>query len=157
MLMLEFIPGGIILANRRRYKELEQLMTRILLADAAVFVLYLLSAGFGWTALKVISTIIAILLSGLSLAFLYLNGEIRKRRSLWLVVGFGAVVVCLLVSLLLNYPAPAKKVPASQGTTTSGVTEGTSPVDGTGIADTTGIGDATGGINASTGSATPAA
>lgn len=121
------------MATRKRYKELEQLMTRVLLADAAVFALYLLSAGFGWTALKVISAIIAILVSGLCLAFLYLNGEIRKRRSLWLVVGFGAVVVCLLVSLLLRYPAPAVKTAAGAGTT-SGTTASTSAD----IADTSG-------------------
>lgn len=133
------------MANRRRYKELEQLMTRALLADAAVFALYLLSAGFGWTSLKVISAIIAILVSGLCLAFLYLNGEIRKRRSLWLVMGFGAVVVCLLVSLLLRYPAPSAKTPANTGTTpsTSATATGT-----TGSTDASGSSDAATSANA---------
>lgn len=102
------IPGGIIVARRNRYKEMENLMTKILIGDAAVFVLYLLFAGLGVTALKVITAIIAILASGLSLGFLYLNGEFKKRRSRWMVMGFGAVVVCLLVSLILNYPSPAK-------------------------------------------------
>ncbi len=131
------------MAHRRRYKELEQLMTRVLLADAAVFALYLLSAGCGWTALKVISAIIAILVSGLCLAFLYLNGEIRKRRSLWMVVGFGAVAVCLLVSLLLRYPAPGKADPVGTPVSTSGTSEPT----GTGAAGTTGTtGATTGGV-----------
>ena len=94
------------MARRNRYKEMEQMMTRILIADAVVFVLYMLFAGLGVVALKVITAIIAIIVSGLCLAFLYMNGEIKKRRSLWLVMGFGAVLVCLLFSLILNYPAP---------------------------------------------------
>ena len=96
------------MAKRRRYKELETLLTRILLADVAVFVLYLIFAGLGVTAMKVITAIIAILASGLCLGFLYINGEMKKRRSRWMVMGFAAVVVCLLVSLVLNYPSPTK-------------------------------------------------
>lgn len=98
------------MANRRRYKELDQLFTRILLADVAVFALYLLFAGLGIVALKVITAIIAIIGSGLCLAFLYMSGEITKRRSRWLVYGFAAIVVCLLVSLILKYPSPAPVV-----------------------------------------------
>ena len=40
------------------------------------------------------------------LGFLVLCGEVKKRRSLWLVMGFGAIALVLLVSLLLNYPSP---------------------------------------------------
>lgn len=96
------------MAKRNRYKQMEELLTKVLLADTAVFVLYLIFAGSGVTAMKVITAIIAILLSGLCLGFLYINGEIRKRRSRWLVMGYGAVLVCLLVSLAVNYPSPAK-------------------------------------------------
>ena len=107
------------MAKRNRYKEMEQFMTKILIGDAAVFVLYLLFAGLGVTFLKVLTAIIAILVSGLCLAFLYMNGEIKKRRSRWMVVGYGAIVLCLLVSLVLNYPSPSKAeaVPnATEGT-----------------------------------------
>ena len=69
----------------------------------------------GITALKVIFAIIAILLSGLCLAFLYMSGEMLKLRSRWLVMGFGAVVLCLVVSLVLKYPAPAVKVAEAPG------------------------------------------
>lgn len=96
------------MAKRNRYREMEQLMTKVLIGDAAVFVLYLLFAGLGIGFLKILTAIIAIVVSGLSLAFLYLNGEIMKRRSRWMVVGYGAVLACLLVSLVLNYPSPAK-------------------------------------------------
>lgn len=97
------------MANRRSYKKDEQLLTRILLADVAVFALYLLFAGLGVTAMKVITAIIAIILSGLCLGFLYMTGETKKKRSRWLVMGFGAIVLLVLVSLLLKYPAPAAK------------------------------------------------
>lgn len=127
------------MAKRKRYKELEQLLTKVLIGDAVVFVLYLLFAGTGVTALKVITAIIAILASGLCLAFLYMTGEIKKRRSRWMVMGFGAIVACLLVSLILNYPSPAKAkaTPAGDGATpTSSVSETVEPTATDGL-DTT--------------------
>lgn len=107
------------MAKRRRYKELETLLTRILLADVAVFVLYLIFAGLGVTAMKVITAIIAIIASGLCLALLYTTGEMKKRRSRWLVCGFAAVVICLLVSLVAKYPAPKPEAPAGTASSTS--------------------------------------
>lgn len=109
------------MANRRRYKDVERVLTMALLADLAVFVLFLIFSGLGWTALKVISVILIVVVSGLCLAFLYMCGEMKKRRSRWLVMGYGAIVVCMLVSLLLNYPSPnpnAEKKP-SEGTSSS--------------------------------------
>lgn len=100
------------MAKRKRYKEIESILTRILLADVAVFALYLLFAGLGVIALKVITAIIAILGSGLCLAFLYMCGEIRKRRSRWLVLGFACIIIVLLVSLILKYPSPAPVIAA---------------------------------------------
>lgn len=98
------------MAKRRSYKKDEKLLTRILIGDAALFVLYMIFAASGLTALKVISTIVIIIASALCLAFLYLTGEIRKLRSRWLVLGFGCIILCLLVSLIFNYPAPAPEV-----------------------------------------------
>ena len=95
------------MAKRMRYKELDKLLTRVLIAEAAVFVLYMLFAGLGIVALKVITSIIIIVASGLSLAYLYMCGEIKKRRSRWLVLGFACLVIVLLVSLILKYPSPA--------------------------------------------------
>ena len=96
------------MASRKRYKELEQMMTRILVADVAVFALFVLFAGLGVVAMKVICAIVTIIVSAMCLAFLYMTGELRKRRSLWMVVGFISVLACLLVSLICNYPAPIK-------------------------------------------------
>ena len=94
------------MASRKRYKELEQMMTRILVADVAVFALFVLFAGLGVVAMKVICAIVTIIVSAMCLAFLYMTGELRKRRSLWMVVGFISILACLLVSLLCHYPAP---------------------------------------------------
>ena len=86
---------------------MESLMTKIILGDALVFVLYLLCAGFGWSVLKVITAIIAIFGSLLCVGWLYLTGEFSRRRSLWMVTAFICIIICVAVSLLLNYPCPA--------------------------------------------------
>ena len=98
------------MAIRKRYTDIERFLTMILLADAGVFVLYMVFAGIGFTALKVICTILCIVASVACLALLYMTGEMKKARSRWLVLGFGCIVVCLLVSLILNYPSPAEVV-----------------------------------------------
>ena len=95
------------MAIRMRYKQIDQLLTRVIIADTAVFLLYLFFAAIGLTVLKIIIAIIALLVSGLCLAYLYKLGEFKKARSRWLVMGFGAIILCTLVSLLLNYPSPA--------------------------------------------------
>ena len=95
------------MAKRMRYKTIEKYLTYTLLADTGIFALYLLFAGKGLVALKVITTIIAIAASGLSLYYLYMIGETKKRRSRWMVLGFACLLLCLVVSLILKYPAPA--------------------------------------------------
>ena len=95
------------MAKRNRYREMESLMTKIIIADALVFVLYLISAGMpGWSVLKVITAIVAIFGSALCAGWLYLTGEFARRRSLWMVTGFICIIICVLFSLLLNYPCP---------------------------------------------------
>ncbi len=94
------------MANRRRYKDVERVLTQVLLGELAVFVLFLLVSGAGVTALKVITAILIVVASGLALAFLYMCGEMKKRRSRWLVLGYGAILLCMVVSLVLNYPSP---------------------------------------------------
>ena len=98
------------MAIRRRYKDIERFLTQILIADAAVFLLYMFFAGMGLVFLKVTATILCLLASIACLALLYMTGEMKKARSRWLVLGFGSIVVCLLISLLLNYPSPAEVV-----------------------------------------------
>lgn len=95
------------MAKRMRYKQIDQLLTRVIIADTAVFILYLIFASIGVVALKVITAIIALVGSSLCLAYLYKLGEFKKGRSRWLVMGFGSIILCTLVSLVLNYPSPA--------------------------------------------------
>ena len=89
---------------------MESLMTKIIVAGALIFVLYLVCAAMAWTVLKVITAIIAIFGSLLCVGWLYLTGEFTRRRSLWMVTVFICIVVCVLVSMLLNYPCPAPTV-----------------------------------------------
>ena len=86
---------------------MESLMTKVILADLLVFILYLVCAGNGYTVFKVITAIISIFGSLLGLGWLYMTGEFTKRRSLWMVTAFISIALCVLVSLLLNFPCPA--------------------------------------------------
>ena len=95
------------MAKRNSYREFESLMIKVILVDIAVFVLYLVFAWKDIAALKVITAIIAIFGSLLCVGWLYLTGEITRRRSLWMVTAFICIVVCVAVSLLLGYPCPA--------------------------------------------------
>ena len=95
------------MAIRRRYKDIERILTYTLIAETIIFVLYMVFAGIGLTPLKVMTAILCFAASVACLALLYMTGEMKKARSRWLVLGFAAILVCLLVSLLLNYPSPA--------------------------------------------------
>ena len=103
------------MAIRKRYKDIERFLTMVLLADAGVFVLYMIFAGIGLGFLKVMTTILCVVASVACLALLYMTGEMKKARSRWLVLGFACILVCLLVSLILNYPSPAKVVAEALG------------------------------------------
>ncbi len=94
-----------------RYKELERYMTYGLCADTAAFVFYLISAGNGIIWLKVIFTLICLGLSGLLLWILYSSKELLRQRSLWITAGAAAIAICLLFSLILNFPSPNKYKP----------------------------------------------
>lgn len=93
--------------NRIRYKQLELYLTYALLADAALFVFFLLFAGLGIAWAKIIFAVLAIVLSTACLAVLYLSRELLRRRSLWITAGAAAVLVCILFSLLLKFPSPS--------------------------------------------------
>ena len=94
------------MATKNRYKTMEKYMTWILLGDLCLFILFLIFAGIGIVWLKVTLAIIAILTSILCLAYLYLTQELLKNRSLWMSVSAAAILVCILFSLILNFPSP---------------------------------------------------
>lgn len=93
--------------NRRTFRQLEQQITKVIAVDAALFVLALIVSGLGITWLKVILAVATIALSALGCLFLVLIDEHKRRRSLWMLVAFGAILLCMVVSLLARYPAPA--------------------------------------------------
>ena len=101
-------------SESQRFKENERILAIGLIADAALFLLYLLIAGLGVVWLKWVLAVVAILLAGAGLAVLYLTSELRRQRSLYLSAGFAAVVVCIFISLILNYPSPAEVINAVQ-------------------------------------------
>lgn len=92
--------------NQSGYRFFEQFMTIMVFIGLAFFVLYLVFAGTGVLALKIIFAILTILLSGVCLFTLYSSKELLKPRSLWLTAAFCSLIVCTLVSLLCNFPAP---------------------------------------------------
>ena len=92
--------------NRRRYATTEKYITLALIIAVLCMLFYLIAAGNGIIWLKVLFAIVAILICGLCLAFLYLSKELLKQRSLWMSVGAAAIILCILTSLVLNYPSP---------------------------------------------------
>ncbi len=95
------------MGNRRnRYKEMERYMGLILAGDLLLFIAFLVASGCGIIWLKVILSILAIMLSALCLAYLYLTKELLRERSLWMSASAAAIVICILFSLLLNFPSP---------------------------------------------------
>lgn len=91
---------------KNRYQEMEFYMTAALIVDFLFFILFMIVAGSGLIWLKVISIILTIALSGLCLALLYFSNEILRQRSLWMTVAAAAILICLLFSLILNFPSP---------------------------------------------------
>ncbi|HIT33299.1 MAG TPA: hypothetical protein IAC31_01550 [Candidatus Faecousia intestinigallinarum] len=92
--------------RKNRYQEFERYATYYLLGDAALFLLYLLFAGLGVVWLKVFLAIVAILASALGIGYLYITGELLRPRSLWMGTALAAIILCVLTSLILNYPSP---------------------------------------------------
>ncbi len=95
------------MANRNsRYKQMELYVTSTLLVDLVLFIIFLVASGAATIWLKVITAILSISISLLCLAFLYMNKEIYRQRSLWMSMGALAILICTLFSLILNFPSP---------------------------------------------------
>ena len=94
------------MAKRNRYRALEKLMTEILLGDVLVFILFLIFSSKGLNVLRVITATLSILVSVLSVGWLFITGELLRRRSFWMVTGFSSIFLCLIISLILKYPCP---------------------------------------------------
>lgn len=87
-----------------RYRQFDFIMTRVVIGDVFVFLLYLLSAatGIGW--LKGLAAVVTILGSAACLGYLYLSQEWLKKRSLWMSLSFASIFLLTIVSLICKVP-----------------------------------------------------
>ena len=97
--------------KKARYKKMEVLVTGVLCVDTLLFLAYMIFAGMGLIAWKVIFAILCFLISGAVLYFLFMNKELLKRRSRWMTLAAGCNILCVLVSLILKFPAPRFVLP----------------------------------------------
>lgn len=97
--------------KKARYKKMETMMTAVLCLDAVIFVAYLFFAGAGMIAMKVISAILCFLISGAALYFLYITRELLRKRSIWMTLAAACIILCVLASLILKFPAPKYVLP----------------------------------------------
>ena len=93
-------------SKKTRYQKMEAIVTGVLCVDAVIFVAYLIFAGSGMVAMKAITAIITLLLSGAVLCFLYITRELLRRRSIWMTLAAAFMILCLVASLILHFPAP---------------------------------------------------
>ena len=92
--------------RNNRYVQLERLITTALIVDLIIFILFMVAAGNGIIWLKVLTILGVLAVSGSSLYLLYACRELRKPRSFWMTVAATAILLCLLFSLILNFPSP---------------------------------------------------
>ena len=104
LIIYQFLEGFVVAKRNNRYRQLDFIMTRVVIADAFVFLVYLLSAacGIGW--LKGFTAFVAILGSVLCVVYLYLTQEWLKKRSRWMTMSFAAIFLLTIVSLLCKVP-----------------------------------------------------
>ena len=98
--------------SQNRYKQMQFYLMIALIAAFVLFILYLIVAGNAIIWLKVILAVLIFIISLGILALQYLTQELLRRRSLWITLGAAAIALCLLFSLILNFPSPnPRKVP----------------------------------------------
>ena len=97
--------------RKSRFKKMEFYITIALCVDAAIFLAYLIFAGMGLLALKIIAAVLCIALSGAALYQLFVSHELLRRRSIWMSLAAACIILCILISLLLNFPSPPYTLP----------------------------------------------
>lgn len=95
------------MSKKSRYKAMETIVTAALCLDAVIFLAYLIFAGAGMVALKITAVVLCFLISGAVLYFLYITRELLRKRSIWMTLAAACIILCILVSLVLKFPAPA--------------------------------------------------
>ena len=93
--------------KKRSFFLMEKYMTYAILLASVLFLVFLFASGYGTVWLKIICAIFSILIPLLCFGYLYLTEEWRKRRSRWLVAASLSLLLCTVVSLILQFPSPA--------------------------------------------------
>ena len=97
--------------RKSKYKKMEFYITIALCVDAAIFLAYMIFAGMGLIALKVISAVMCFVISGEALYQLFVSHELLRRRSLWMSLAAACIIICILFSLILKFPSPPYTIP----------------------------------------------
>ena len=92
--------------NKSRYRQMQKYVSEALMIDLALFIFFLVFAGFGVIYMKTILSICIIILSLGTLAFLFICRELLRKRSRWMSASAAAIFLCTVAALILNYPAP---------------------------------------------------
>ena len=97
--------------RKSRFKKMEFYITIALCADVAIFIAYLIFAGIGLVALKIITALLCVGISGAALYQLFVSHELLRRRSLWMSLAAACIIICVLFSLILKFPSPPYTIP----------------------------------------------
>ena len=105
------IIGGIPMAERRKkYNQLQQVLSLALLGAFLLFIFYLIAAGNEIVWLKAVLSVLIFLICAACLGLLYITREILRPRSIWMSLSAVSIAVCLLLSLLLHFPCPNPRI-----------------------------------------------
>ena len=90
---------------------METVMTAVLCLELLIFLAYLIFAGLGMVGLKITTAVLCFLMSAAVLYFLFMSRELLRKRSIWMSLAAGCMVLCVLISLILKFPAPPYTLP----------------------------------------------
>ena len=90
---------------------MESVMTAVLCLELLIFLAYLIFAGIGMVGLKITAAVLCFLISSAVLYFLFMSRELLRKRSIWMSLAAGCLILCVLLSLVLKFPAPPYTLP----------------------------------------------
>ncbi len=92
--------------RKTRFRDFERYITLCLAVATILFFLFLSAAGSGNVGLKIFLALLSVLDSSYCLWLLYKKQELKRRRSFWMSIWAVCVIVCILASIILNFPSP---------------------------------------------------
>ena len=92
--------------RKNRFCDFERYITICLTIATILFIVFLSAAGSGNVGLKIFLAILSAADCGYCLWLLYKKQELLRRRSLWMSVWAVCLILCILASIILNFPSP---------------------------------------------------